>query len=694
MRRERRQLRRLLIEAAVAAILYSAISVLLFARALFADWSARQLGLGHDPSFLMWALAWWPHAISHGLNPFLCRIVWAPEGFNLAWSGGIPLPSLVASPLTAAAGVVATYNLLVLAAPVLAAIGAYILCRRFARVAPALFGGLIFGFSPYMLGQLIGGHLNLMLTFPAPLMVWAALLALDERISRVSFAALIAGLFVIQFLCSIELAATVAMFGTVAFGLAWLLDNSRRTALRRLIAPLLWSAVAAVIVLSPYLYYLFRSGGPQSAINSPGGFSADLANLIIPTRTIALGQFGSLQGVAARFNGNLGERDAYLGLPLLLVMGAYLWRRRGAPLARLLAAMFGIILLFALGPRLRVAGWSGPGMPWKLALHLPLIKSALPARFINYAFLTAAIVAALWVDQKRPKVVVRALAGALIIVALLPNLDAASWTASLKIPAPFRQRELSHQIDPGETAIVLPFGIHGTSMLWQAASGFGFKMAGGYTGMTPRSYEQWPIVGALMTSTYIPQAPEQLLALMAAKSATVVMVDDADQGFWAPLLSAIDPAPRYYGGMWLYRPARARLVEYRGMAPLALESQNAELRFAALMDAAAASLRNGGDPAELTPKRAQDMGFLPPHWVTDPDVRTNNGLYLGGWNRGEIAIGVVGSYAALQPLIDHYRTQAQEIFYPFPKPLRETPSGDTFMRLLVMTFKRSQLRSQ
>ncbi len=67
-----------------------------------------------------------------------------------------------------------------------------------------------------------------------------------------------------------------------------------------------------------------------------------------------------------------------------------------------------------------------------------------------------------------------------------------------------------------------------------------FRMAGGYTGMTPRSFEQWPIVNALLTSTYIPDATDQLLALMAAKGVAVVIIDDAHQRFWKPLLSMID----------------------------------------------------------------------------------------------------------------------------------------------------------
>jgi hypothetical protein len=53
----------------------------------------------------MWALSWWPHAISHGINPFVTHYLWSPTGVNVAqgaystWLGrhdflalGFPLP--------------------------------------------------------------------------------------------------------------------------------------------------------------------------------------------------------------------------------------------------------------------------------------------------------------------------------------------------------------------------------------------------------------------------------------------------------------------------------------------------------------------------------------------------------------------------------------------------------------------------
>src|SRR5258708_29875817 len=99
----------------------------------------------------------------------------------------------------------------------------------------------------------------------------------------------------------------------------------------------------------------------------------------------------------------------------------------------------------------------------------------------------------------------------------------------------------------------------------------------------------------------------------------------------------------------------------------------------------------GHPPGAHSPIEAQRLGLRPPGSVDDPDVRTNAGLYLGPWPNQQIAVGVVGSYTTLQPLIERYRGRGKTVFFPFPKELKGVPRGDTFMRLLVMVFDRATL---
>ena len=126
-----------------------------------------------------------------------------------------------------------------------------------------------------------------------------------------------------------------------------------------------------------------------------------------------------------------------------------------------------------------------------------------------------------------------------------------------------------------------------------------------------------------------------------------------------------------------------------------MERREVSARFSALIAAANRYLAQGGDLAQLTPMRAQQLGLLPENWVRDPDMRTDNGLYLGRWHDGQskemIAAGVVGSYEAVAPIVTKYRPDAARIFFPYPKELSGPPRGDTFMRLMVMVFDRAGL---
>jgi hypothetical protein len=66
----------------------------LFGRVLFGHLSTFCIGTGPDPRLMTWFLVWWPHALVHGLNPFLTKAMWTPQGINLAWQTSMPLVAL------------------------------------------------------------------------------------------------------------------------------------------------------------------------------------------------------------------------------------------------------------------------------------------------------------------------------------------------------------------------------------------------------------------------------------------------------------------------------------------------------------------------------------------------------------------------------------------------------------------------
>src|ERR1700683_2138497 len=80
-----------------ALVLYLGLAAVFLTRGLGGRWSTAYIGKGVDPPQLMWLMAWWPHALAHGLNPLFSDAIWAPRGINLAWATSMPLASSIAA---------------------------------------------------------------------------------------------------------------------------------------------------------------------------------------------------------------------------------------------------------------------------------------------------------------------------------------------------------------------------------------------------------------------------------------------------------------------------------------------------------------------------------------------------------------------------------------------------------------------
>ncbi len=675
----------------IALCFYGLLTFALFGRFLSNDLARNHFGRNTDPSFLIWALTWWPYALNHRLNPFWCHLVWVPGGFNLAWSAGIPLASLLAAPLTAAEGPVFAFNFLCIAAPALAAWSAFLLCRSLCgRFGPALIGGYLFGFSSYELGEMGAGHLNLLFIFPQPLIVLLVVAYLRGRFSPLGSGLALASLIAVQFLLFVELAASSVILGFIALAASWILgDDDRRAQLAKLSYPLTVGVIGAAILLSPYLYYMLSGGAPAGRAASPGVNSINLANLVLPAASVECGHLLAM----TRLIGLVSSGGAYIGLPTLIVVALYARSRRHNYDAQVMLATLATILVLALGPRLKIGPWTAFGLPWKLFLRLPMIEHAMPGRFINYGFLIVAIIVSLWLADQRVNRLWRRLFALMIIIATLPNIDGKFWGRPLQLPNFFRDGSYRKVLRPHEAVLALPYSSIGDTMLWQAAANMHFRMAVGYTGIPPREYELWPIINAFANTTLIPDATTQLKAFMVAHDTSVVIADDSQLAQWGPLLATIDRSSVHSGGVTLYRLAPSEAELFRGSAVEVMAERDARARFEALLTAAREYLKAGNDLAGLTPMRAQAMGLIPSGWVNDPDVRTNNGLFLGPWRHNQVAVGVVGSYEAVKPLIHDYRSRARAVYFPFPETFEDPPHGDTFMRLLVMVFDCDTLKS-
>jgi hypothetical protein len=470
-------------------------------------------------------MAWWPHAIIHGINPIWTRAVWAPTGYNLAWATGAPGPALLVSPITLTAGPVASYNVLALLAAPLAGTTAYLLCRHLTgRLWPSLLGGYVFGFSTYMVAH-VGLQVNLELVFLVPLAIHLVLLRLKRAIGSRAFVAALMPLLIAQFLISTEVFATLAVFGAITLAIAFpLVDHDQRRTLLSSGGQIALSFLLAAALVAPYLYYVFAHGIPH---RQPIG--ADLLSFFVP-RTLTLIRSNAFNQIASRFPGSLRENTAYLGPPLVLIILMFVVTRWRTRTGRLLLSSLLVVVLATLGETLYVGGRPTIPLPWRAIGRLPLLDNAFARRFTMYVFLVLAVVVATWLTAAKPGRASWALA-LLVPVFLFPGPALIDAHGHVDIPRFFETGIFHHYIRPGDTVLLeLKSASDGTfpqarSMVIQAQTGFSFRMVVAYTGPQPPEYHRSLILQFLTKGMAPPVSPAEFTEFLRSHQVSVIVLD-------------------------------------------------------------------------------------------------------------------------------------------------------------------------
>lgn len=665
---------------------YLTLSFGFFGRALLGEAANKYVGVGADPGLFMWFLRWWPHAVTHGLSPFYTRLVWSPEGFNLAAQTGIPLASLALAPFTIAWGPLFSYNLLCLIGPALDAWCAFILCRYISRSYwAALLGGYIFGFSPFILSAVRFAHLHLTLIFTLPLLVYVASLRIREEITVARCTLLLCALWTCEFLLSLEVFATATLFAACSIVLAYLLnaDNLRKH-IAKILRPLLFSYLCTILLVSPYILYFCKSElfGAKAAFD-PKQFSVDLLNFVVPTATLELGGWHALYALTSRFTGGWGaENGGYIGLPVLFVVTLYLSRHLSRAECKLLLYLLIVAAIASLGPLLHIGGREYQiALPYWPVAGLPLFGSALPARWIVYDDLIAAVIVSLWLAQSDISFRMRCGAGLAIAILGVPNASAAFWTSDVKVPAFFESGLYRSYIDKNETVLILPYGYTGDCMRWQAEADMRFAMTEGYGSSRPLTYHLWPIVDGFLRSTYIPDAPAQFKMFLAAHDVAAVVVAEEVLPEWRVLLSSLKAKPIKVGGVWLYGTRNGLKENSDALLHTARMKFDRE-RISDLMMAADRYLLSGGSIQSLSILDLVSRGMLrresilgppvpidlggsaAPNSVVDPHLAYS--LYAEGSGVHRIKLGVVASSFGAEAVARRLRDVADVIYFPEP----------------------------
>jgi hypothetical protein len=508
-----------------------------------------------DPALFMWGLSWWPHAIAHGLNPFVSHYLWTPTGVNTAQDTLIPTAAFVMTPFTELLGPVFSYNVLSIASPALSALTAYLLCQRIVgRELPAVAGGYLFGFSSYEFAQLTG-HMHLVTIFLIPVMVHISLRRIDREISQRVYVIAMALLLILQAGLSTELLAECVGFGAVILVCARLMAPAlQRSRINGLVVETLGAGVLAFVVASPFFYYALFSGEfPKGPAPFWDVFAQDLLNPFFPTIATWLGHHDFQSLSATYVGGGVTGDDGYLSIPLAIAFLVWaLGAERRRTLTRLILIVATLSFIAALGAHLHIAGEQTVTLPFYWVRHLPIFNDLLPSRIALFTSLAVAIGIAAWLARPTGHVVGRWLVVMLAIVMLFPNITSSLYGVAPRNPRFFSTALYKRYLTPGETVMVLPFGYNDISTLWQAETGFSFYMPEGYVSqITPSPFDRESVVGQLEQN--VPPAPAELASFIRQHFVSYVIVDPVVAGPWPNVLTQLGFHVRLVGGVLLYK---------------------------------------------------------------------------------------------------------------------------------------------
>ena len=381
-------------------LVYLALGFTLWVRAWDEGVTTHTLCGCGDPALFLWFFQWPATALAQGHNPFFSTALFHPGGINLLAQTSVTGMSLPLAPVTWIWGPVASLNVAATLAPALSAFTAFIAIRRWAPWTPASFvGGLLYGFSPFVLTSLESAHLMTAALMVLPLI----LIALDEIVVRQRHGALGAGLLLgvlvfTQFFLSTELLAIAAIVVVVSLVVlvvgALLTDRAevRRRAGHAAAGLGIGLGVGAVLLAWPIWFALAGPGHLSGAIwpnIAPiGGYVP--ASYVSPHYIEGASLFQSLGG----YSGPQLGSSAYLGWGFLAVLvGGLVAFRRDRRLW-----FFGFVLAFcalgALGER--------RGQWWELArvfARIPVVQNVIVQRFMAVGFLAAAVMLAVILDR-------------------------------------------------------------------------------------------------------------------------------------------------------------------------------------------------------------------------------------------------------------------------------------------------------
>jgi hypothetical protein len=457
-----------------------------------------------DAARFLWFFQWPAFAFTNGHSLWFSPWLFHPGGINLLNDTSVLALSIILTPVTLLFGPVASMNVALTLAPVLSALAMLMLLRRWVAWTPAaVFGGLVYGFSPFLITELAYNQLNIGFLAIPPLLV----LALDEllvrqRRSPYLMGAAVAGLVVVQFFVSTEvlLITAIAAVAVVVLALGWAAAGKSADWRPKAGHALRGSATAlavSVAVLAYPAWYLLQGPahltGPIWSNGAIDQFGNSFTSFWNPSDSAPLAsqmlRFGGYQGAPMPGLGYLGA-----GVIVVAVVGAVIWRHDRRIL--LFAGLGVVATALSLGPGF------GHWVPWSAVEHLAWVGNIVEIRFSLVSSLCLAVVVTVVIDKSRTWVSTRredptsawswfrgtsvaTVTVAVIGVASLIPSVVALWSnlplTTRAVVLPDWYQHVGAHLPPGQVVLSYPAPFAGvqSSMAWQAVNHMSYAMAGG-----------------------------------------------------------------------------------------------------------------------------------------------------------------------------------------------------------------------
>jgi hypothetical protein len=464
---------------AAGAVAYLCGSLAMYAHVLALGISRATTCACSDTSLFTWFFEWPYVALTQGHNPFFSTAMFHPQGINLLSNTSVTALSFLFLPVTAAFGPVASLNIALLVAPVASGIAAMWVAQRWIRSSlVAWLVGALYAFSPLVLFQAAGAHLQLTFLAVPPLV----LACLDELFWRKQHSSVKVGvalglLLVVQFFSGTELLVMLVVASAASLGVlliaALLADRAAAVAsLRRGLPGVAAAAAVSVALLVWPAYY---------ALYGPGHFVGPIWPGISPADASLRSYLIAVPGTVLWWVPHWGRlmRPTYLGpvLALTLVAGIVAFRRSRRLVAAV--ALTGVVAWLALGAHYVFSAWH-------YARHLPLLSDVMNERFSALLFLPAGLALALVLERVAALrrgttgVVLAVVLAAACVAPLAVNAAHGLPYSSSRVWEPLWYQRNADSLPAGQ--VILGFPFHTTSadlLAVQALHAMRYSIVGG-----------------------------------------------------------------------------------------------------------------------------------------------------------------------------------------------------------------------